>query len=183
MSDFWDRLIEEFGTGEEIIGIPGAPLVTNKLNDKLQKRALLPQISRFSGKTAVDIGTGVGRWARFLSKDAELVVGIDISAKMIRIAKKRVRKENISYIRATASALPLRSESMDLSLTCTCLEHIVILEELSAMLQDAALCAMGQQAPNPVLSTLKHFRDEYEIHIKEKKCPAGVCKIGDSKEK
>ena len=60
---------------------------------------------------------------------------------------------------------------------------ITLLEELSTMLQDAALCALGQQAPNPVLSTLKHFRDEYEIHIKEKKCPAGVCKIGDAKEK
>ena len=60
---------------------------------------------------------------------------------------------------------------------------IELLEELSALLSDAALCALGQQAPNPVLSTLKHFRDEYETHIKEKKCPAGVCKIGDSKEK
>ncbi len=60
---------------------------------------------------------------------------------------------------------------------------IELLEELSAMLQDAALCALGQQASNPVLSTLKHFRDEYEVHIKEKKCPAGVCKIGDTKEK
>jgi len=60
---------------------------------------------------------------------------------------------------------------------------INLLEELSAMLQDACLCALGQQAPNPVLSTLKHFRDEYEIHIKQKKCPAGVCKIGDAKEK
>ncbi len=60
---------------------------------------------------------------------------------------------------------------------------IELLEELSAVLQDAALCALGQQAPNPVLSTLKHFRDEYEAHINEKKCPAGVCKIGDAKEK
>jgi NADH-quinone oxidoreductase subunit F len=60
---------------------------------------------------------------------------------------------------------------------------IALLEELASVLQDSALCALGQQAPNPVLSTLKHFRDEYETHIKEKKCPAGVCKIGDAKEK
>ena len=58
-----------------------------------------------------------------------------------------------------------------------------LLEELSAVLEDAALCALGQQAPNPVLSTIKHFRDEYETHINEKKCPAGACKIGDAKEK
>ena len=38
------------------------------------------------------------------------------------------------------------------------------------------MCALGQTAPNPVLSTLKHFRDEYEAHVVEKRCPAGVCK-------
>jgi NADH:ubiquinone oxidoreductase subunit F (NADH-binding)/(2Fe-2S) ferredoxin len=63
------------------------------------------------------------------------------------------------------------------------MSDITLLEELSAVLQDASLCALGQQAPNPVLSTLKYFRDEYEAHIKQKRCPAGVCKIGDAKEK
>jgi NADH-quinone oxidoreductase subunit F len=60
---------------------------------------------------------------------------------------------------------------------------IELLEELSAVLQEACLCALGQQAPNPVLSTIRHFRDEYEAHINEKKCPAGACKIGKAKEK
>jgi NADH-quinone oxidoreductase subunit F len=55
---------------------------------------------------------------------------------------------------------------------------IGLLEELSATLIDASLCQLGQSAPNPVLSSIKHFRDEYEAHIKEKKCPAGVCKFG-----
>lgn len=44
------------------------------------------------------------------------------------------------------------------------------------MLKDASLCALGQTAANPVMSTVKYFRDEYEAHIKEKRCPAGVCK-------
>jgi NADH:ubiquinone oxidoreductase subunit F (NADH-binding)/(2Fe-2S) ferredoxin len=52
---------------------------------------------------------------------------------------------------------------------------IGLLEELSATLFDASLCALGNTAPNPVMSTIRHFRDEYEAHIKEKKCPAGVC--------
>ena len=43
-------------------------------------------------------------------------------------------------------------------------------------MQEASLCALGETAPNPVLSTIRHFRDEYEAHIKEKRCPAGVCK-------
>jgi NADH-quinone oxidoreductase subunit F len=60
---------------------------------------------------------------------------------------------------------------------------IELLEELCEVLQSASLCALGQQAPNPVLSTLKHFRDEYEVHINKKQCPAGVCKIGDAKGK
>lgn len=55
-------------------------------------------------------------------------------------------------------------------------EDIVLMERLSAHLADASLCALGQTAPNPVLTTLKYFRGEYEAHIKQKKCPAGVCK-------
>ena len=53
---------------------------------------------------------------------------------------------------------------------------IELLEELSWVVSNASLCALGQTAPNPVLSTIRYFRDEYEAHIKDKKCPAGVCK-------
>jgi len=53
---------------------------------------------------------------------------------------------------------------------------IDLLERLSATLVDSSLCALGSTAPNPVLTTLRYFRDEYEAHIKEKRCPAGVCK-------
>jgi NADH-quinone oxidoreductase subunit F len=50
------------------------------------------------------------------------------------------------------------------------------LEELADLLKDASLCALGQTAANPVMSTVKYFRDEYEAHIKDKRCLAGVCK-------
>jgi NADH-quinone oxidoreductase subunit F len=53
---------------------------------------------------------------------------------------------------------------------------IELLERLSATLIDTSLCALGSTAPNPVLTTIRYFRDEYEAHIKEKRCPAGVCK-------
>ncbi len=53
---------------------------------------------------------------------------------------------------------------------------IELLEELAAYVKDSSLCMLGGTAPNPVLSTLAHFRHEYEAHIVEKKCPAGVCK-------
>ena len=54
--------------------------------------------------------------------------------------------------------------------------HIPLLEELGEAVKDGSMCALGGTAPNPVLSTLRYFRDEYEAHIKERRCPAGVCK-------
>jgi len=54
-------------------------------------------------------------------------------------------------------------------------EDIETLEELSTQIKDASLCGLGQTAPNPVLTTLKYFREEYEAHINHKKCPAGSC--------
>jgi len=53
---------------------------------------------------------------------------------------------------------------------------ISLLEELAGHVSKTSLCGLGQLAPNPVLTTLKYFREEYEAHIKDKKCPAGVCK-------
>jgi len=53
---------------------------------------------------------------------------------------------------------------------------IELLEEISEVVRDFSLCALGGTAPNPVLSTIRYFRDEYEAHIREKRCPAGVCK-------
>jgi NADH-quinone oxidoreductase subunit F len=55
------------------------------------------------------------------------------------------------------------------------LEDIATLEELAEMVKDSALCGLGQTAPNPVLSTLRYFREEYEDHILEHRCRAGVC--------
>jgi NADP-reducing hydrogenase subunit HndC len=56
------------------------------------------------------------------------------------------------------------------------LEDLDKMEELCKYIQANAMCALGQTAPNPVLSTLKYFRDEYVAHVVEKRCPAGVCK-------
>ena len=55
-------------------------------------------------------------------------------------------------------------------------DDLLILEELSYAIKDASMCGLGQTLPNPVLSTLRFFRDEYEAHVKHKKCPAKVCK-------
>jgi NADH:ubiquinone oxidoreductase subunit F (NADH-binding)/(2Fe-2S) ferredoxin/NAD-dependent dihydropyrimidine dehydrogenase PreA subunit len=56
------------------------------------------------------------------------------------------------------------------------IEQLETLEELALVVKDASMCGLGQTASNPVLSTLRYFRDEYLKHIQEKKCPAGVCR-------
>jgi NAD-dependent dihydropyrimidine dehydrogenase PreA subunit len=55
-------------------------------------------------------------------------------------------------------------------------DHLTQLEEISEAVRDASLCALGTTSPNPVMSTLRYFREEYEAHINERRCPAGVCK-------
>lgn len=56
------------------------------------------------------------------------------------------------------------------------MKDLTTLEELAENIKNTSLCALGQTAPNPVLSTMKHFRDEYEAHVIDNKCPASVCK-------
>jgi ferredoxin len=53
---------------------------------------------------------------------------------------------------------------------------IELLERLAHYVKSSSLCMLGGTAPNPVLSTLRYFRDEYEAHIRDQRCPAGVCK-------
>jgi NAD-dependent dihydropyrimidine dehydrogenase PreA subunit len=55
-------------------------------------------------------------------------------------------------------------------------EQLDLLKELSETVAEASLCALGKTAPNPVMSTLKYFRVEYDAHIYEGRCPAGVCR-------
>lgn len=56
-------------------------------------------------------------------------------------------------------------------------EDIDLLLELAETVVQGSLCALGQTAPNPVLTTIRYFRDEYEAHINEKRCPASVCQV------
>jgi len=55
-------------------------------------------------------------------------------------------------------------------------EHLEEIERICSVMRDSSLCQLGKDAPNPVLSTLRYFREEYEAHVRDHKCPAGVCK-------
>jgi NADH-quinone oxidoreductase subunit F len=52
---------------------------------------------------------------------------------------------------------------------------VELLEDMALIIKDSSLCALGQTAPNPVLTTIKFFRDEYDAHIRDKRCPAHSC--------
>ena len=56
------------------------------------------------------------------------------------------------------------------------MEDLEKIKEIASHMKSSSLCALGQSAPNPILSTLSHFEDEYIAHIQDKHCPAGVCK-------
>jgi bidirectional [NiFe] hydrogenase diaphorase subunit len=62
------------------------------------------------------------------------------------------------------------------------LSDLTMLEDLCDLLRNTSLCGLGQTAPNPIMSTLRYFRDEYIAHIEEKRCPAGACKIHEARE-
>ena len=55
-------------------------------------------------------------------------------------------------------------------------DDLALVERIARAVKVASLCGLGQTAPNPVLTTLQHFRDEYEAHVREGRCPAGACK-------
>ena len=55
-------------------------------------------------------------------------------------------------------------------------EDLELLEEVALWLKTASMCGLGRTAPNPVFSTLRYFRDEYEAHVRDKRCPAGYCR-------
>jgi len=59
-------------------------------------------------------------------------------------------------------------------------EDIQRLEQIGSLMKEASLCAMCRAASNPVMTTVRYFRDEYEAHIQEKRCPAGVCPMSQA---
>jgi ubiquinone/menaquinone biosynthesis C-methylase UbiE len=138
LNNFWDDIARKYGAREDTINIPGAPFITNKYIDYLENRALRPYLSSSEGLNVLDVGTGIGRWASLLAEKASYVVGIDMSREMVRIAKRRVKKSNVDFLVAAAHAIPLRSNSVALSLSCTCIQHIVDGDEQQESLHEIA---------------------------------------------
>ncbi|MBE9477686.1 MAG: FAD-dependent oxidoreductase [Chloroflexi bacterium] len=107
------------------------------------------------------------------------VVVMDEDSCMVDVAKfflEFTRDESCGKCTPCRAGIPEMLEILDkISRGEAKLEDLDILEELAEMVSSASLCGLGQTSPNPVLSTIRHFREEYEAHIIDKKCPASVC--------
>ncbi|MDD5590860.1 MAG: FAD-dependent oxidoreductase [Dehalococcoidales bacterium] len=107
------------------------------------------------------------------------VVVMDEDSCMVDVAKfflEFTRDESCGKCTPCRAGIPEMLEILNrISRGEATLEDLDILEELAEMVSSASLCGLGQTSPNPVLSTIRHFREEYEAHIIDKKCPASVC--------
>ncbi len=107
------------------------------------------------------------------------VVVMDEDSCMVDVAKfflEFTRDESCGKCTPCRAGIPEMLEILDkISRGEAKLEDLDILEELAEMVSSASLCGLGQTSPNPILSTIRHFREEYESHVIDKKCPASVC--------
>ena len=84
-----------------------------------------------------------------------------------------IKKTNIRYYEEAGLITPDRDRENNYR--SYSMEDVELLEEIAETVSKTALCGLGKTAANPVLSTLKYFRDEYMAHVIDKRCPAGVC--------
>ncbi|MBU1105141.1 MAG: NADH-quinone oxidoreductase subunit NuoF [Candidatus Riflebacteria bacterium] len=84
-------------------------------------------------------------------------------------------REGTRRILETLKSITERPKTTDKRSSLDRFKAVMYMERLSGVIKDTSLCGLGQTAPNPVLSTLRYFRDEYEAHVFERKCPAGAC--------
>jgi len=118
-----------------------------------------------------DAGAMMGSGAMIVMNDDDCVV--DIGRYFLRF----LEEESCGKCIPCRLGLTRMREILDnFSSGCGKEEDIDDLTDLAKSIQDGALCALGTSAPNPCLTTIKFFRDEYIAHIRDKKCPAGVCK-------
>jgi NADH-quinone oxidoreductase subunit F len=107
------------------------------------------------------------------------VVVMDEDSCMVDVAKfflQFTRDESCGKCTPCRAGIPEMLQILNkISQGKATLKDLDILEELAEMVASASLCGLGQTSPNPVLSTIRHFREEYEAHIIDKKCPASVC--------
>lgn len=123
---FWDQTADRFGRDRlAVVTGPTARGISNMIVDFFQNRALSPLLAALSGKLVLEVGCGTGRWlARGRRKGARMI-GIDISANMLRLARAHSLRAKFDLISAHASFLPFKSDTFDCILSVTTLQHVL----------------------------------------------------------
>jgi ubiquinone/menaquinone biosynthesis C-methylase UbiE len=139
--DYFDKMAQEHP--ESAILVPTADIFRNKVLDKAMKRTITPLVQSLSGKSILELGCGIGRWANITSC-ANSVVGVDLSRSMIKIAKNACRGRDCSFVVADASHLPFRDSIFDVVMSVTVLQHILESQTFSKALAEINRC--GREA-------------------------------------
>lgn len=126
-------------------------------------------------ESLIRLGSFIGSGGMIVMDDASCMV--DVAKYFMEFCKSESCGKCIPCRVGTAQMYDLLDKITRGTAT---LDDLALLEELCDMVKHTSLCGLGQGAPNPVLSTLRYFRDEYLAHIVEKRCPAGVCKMAHS---
>jgi len=124
-----------------------------------------------------ELGSIMGSGGMIVMDDTSCMV--DVAAYFMEFCRSESCGKCVPCRVGTAQMLELLRRITDGRGT---MADLALLEDICDMVRNTSLCGLGQTAPNPVLSTLRYFRDEYLAHIQHRSCPAGVCKLKSATE-
>jgi len=138
LEEFWEKewqtAVDTYGTRTITMS---QDLRCNKYIDHIQKRCFQKLFDKFipknEGKKALDIGTGVGRWARYVHAKGYITTGIDVSEAAIKLTKLKGENQGLSFMRMSCEKMGFADETFDLITSVTVLEHLTHIRQKSAI--------------------------------------------------
>jgi len=128
---FWNETATRFGGDTlAVVMSPTAPKIVNKIRDFFQRRALTPVLASLSGKVVLEIGCGNGRWLSRGSRTGLEMIGLDLSVKMLHLARNQFPNRQFELVNAEGSHIPLRNGVVDCVLSVTALQHVIAQDRL-----------------------------------------------------
>ena len=160
----WDGV----GLAGPQVGVLKRIIVIDLYEEGMQFVLINPVLVKTKGVQEVDEGclSFPNKFGKVERPKEVVVEALDLDGKKVKLNKEMIIEQNEKLAElAKKYTIPAKVKEIDLDK----------LEELCKYVKENSLCGLGQCSPNPVLSTLRYYRDEYIAHIKDKKCPAGVC--------
>jgi len=135
---FFERTAKNFGS--DAILIPGGSQFRSKILDTIMKIRLIPILNDFQKQSFLEIGSGIGRWCKIISKK-NFVVGVDISRFMVQEAKNLIDNEKCFFVVGDASHLPFKDDAFDFVISITVLQHILNQTRLLKAISEISRCS------------------------------------------